>query len=228
MCGRATLFKPIKVIEDRLQARFDFAELEAMNALPNYNVAPTHRHPVITNEAPETIRLFRWGLIPFWAKDARIGSRLINARSETVLDKSAFRAIHKRRCLVPFDGFYEWKKVEGKKLPYRITLTDEEIFTIAGVWETWKTPEGTLLPTFTLLTQSPNTLVAKLHNRMPAILLPEQERLWLDMDMPAQEALKMIEPFPAERMRAYPVSPRVNRVTENDEALVEAVGNEEL
>ena len=221
MCGRATLFKPIEVIEDRLQAKFDFAELEAMNPLPSYNVAPTQRHPVVTHEDPGHIHLFRWGLIPFWAKDTKIGSRLINARVETILEKPAFRAIHKKRCLVPFDGFYEWKKEGKQKIPHRIILKEGGIFTIAGIWETWRTPEGETLPTFTLITQEANDLVRPLHDRMPAILLPEQEKLWLDMDVPAREALKVIEPYPAERMRAYPVSSRVNKPTENDAGLVE-------
>ncbi len=219
MCGRATLTKSIKEIEDHLQAAFNFPE-QAENRLPNFNIAPTHDHPVVTNEDQEHIQLFRWGLIPFWAKDKKIGSRMINARLETILEKPAFRGINKRRCVVPFDGFYEWKRTPDGKIPYRITRKDEAIFTIAGIWETWKSKEGETIHSFTLITRPPNELVAELHDRMPALLLPEQERDWLDMSIPAKEAIKLLEPFPADLMNIYPVSKRVNKVAENDKELI--------
>ncbi len=226
MCGRATLLKPIKVIEERYQAKLEFPEDASKVIMPNYNIAPTHLHPVLTNEDRDHLQFFRWGLIPFWAKDQKIGGRLINARIETVLEKPAFRSINKRRCLVPFDGFYEWKKVDKKKLPYRIILKEEKLFSIAGIWSSWKNPAGQKVYSFTLLTQPANPLVAQLHDRMPAILLPEQEVAWLDMDLPAKEVVEMIHPYPADDMQLYPVSIRVNKVKENDASLVEEVNVE--
>ncbi len=222
MCGRASLNKIEKELEARFQAVFYPEEQEAYQVLPNYNIAPTHYHPVITHDDRGHLQYFRWGLIPFWAKDVSIGSRLINARSETVAQKPAFKnALHKRRCLVPFDGFYEWKRAGKVKTPYRITWQGERIFCIAGLWESWKSPEGAIIHSFTLLTQPPNDLMATIHNRMPAILLPEQEALWIDPALSAEAALQLIHPLPETLLRAYPVSKRVNKVTENDAALLE-------
>jgi putative SOS response-associated peptidase YedK len=224
MCGRATLVKPLKELEDRLQAKLSFPEEMVAEVLPNYNIAPTHSCPVVTNDHPSVIQFFRWGLIPFWAKDAKIGSRLINARIETVLEKPSFRGIKYRRCLVPFDGFYEWKR-EGKiKQPYRITLTDESIFCVAGTWESWHEPlTGNTIFTFTLLTMEPNEMMAEIHNRMPAILLPEQEKDWLNGSVPIRDLVDMIHPYPAELMQAHPVSTRVNKVSENDADLLRSI-----
>ncbi len=223
MCGRATLAKTPKQLEKRYQASAKFGD---NSPIPNYNIAPTHWHPVITSDVPEGIQLFKWGLIPFWAKDTRIGSRLINARSETVLEKPAFRSIHKKRCLVPLDGFYEWKKEGTNKIPYRIILPKTDIFSVAGIWERWENPEKEIISTFTILTQAPNTLMRAIHDRMPAILYPEQERIWLDMDLSAREVLQIIAPFPADLMKAYRVSNRVNKVRENDKDLLEEVPGE--
>ncbi|MCP3930688.1 MAG: SOS response-associated peptidase [Bacteroidetes bacterium] len=217
MCGRASLTKVEKELEERFNATFYTEDTERYNPLPNYNVAPTHMHPLVTNTQPERLQYFKWGLIPFWAKDKKIGYRMINARVETVAEKPAYRAaLQKRRCLVPFDGFYEWKKVGKNKIPHRITLITEEIFSVAGLWECWKSPEGEDVFSFTLITQPPNELLSSIHNRMPAILLPEQESTWLANDLPAKEALKLINPYPDELLRAYPVSSRVNKVSEND------------
>lgn len=225
MCGRSSLSKQEKELEERFNATFYSEDLERYNPLPNYNVAPTHMHPVITNKDSEHLQYYRWGLIPFWAKDHKIGYKMINARIETILQKPSYKnAVRKRRCLVPFDGFYEWKKTpKGKKIPYRIVTTNIEIFTIAGIWETWKSPEGEIIHSFSLITQDANKLVGKIHDRMPAILLPEQEALWVDENLSAEEAIKLIEPYPEEFMRAYTVSTRVNNVRENDKALIEEV-----
>ena len=214
MCGRSSLTKTEKELEERFNATFYSDELERYNPLPNFNVAPTHVMPVIKNADPEHFRPLRWGLIPFWAKDIRIGYKMINARIETVMDKSAFKqAIQKRRCIVPFDGFYEWKKISKKeKQPYRIVTTNTEIFSIAGLWEIWKSPEGEMIESFTLITQPPNKLLESIHDRMPAVLLPEEEKLWLDPELSPQDALALIKPYPDEYMRAYKVSKRVGKV----------------
>lgn len=159
----------------------------------------------------------RWGLVPFWAKDPAVGVKMINARAETVAEKPAFReALRRRRCLVPADGFYEWKAapddVGRRRQPYYIRLRDEEPFAMAGLWESWRAPDAppdaTPLITFTIVTTSPNGLLAKLHNRMPVLLAPQDCRRWLDA-ADVSEALKLLRPFPAELMEAYEVSTRV-------------------
>ena len=225
MCGRASLAKKPKDIEKRYQAKFVQSELALKNPLPNYNIAPTHWHPVLTNEVDNPLRLFKWGLIPFWAKNHKIGSKLINARSETVLEKAAFRSIHKKRCLVPYDGFYEWKRNGKERIPYRIILPDTPIFNVAGIWETWKNSAGETIPTFTVLTQPPNELMKTIHDRIPAILAPEQEKIWLDMDLPTKEVLTIISPYPSDLMKAYRVSNKVNKVKENSEDLLQEVSD---
>ncbi|HPG07052.1 MAG TPA: SOS response-associated peptidase [Saprospiraceae bacterium] len=224
MCGRSSLTKTEKELEERFHSTFYSEDLERYNPLPNYNVAPTQVMPVITNDDPDHFRPMRWGLIPFWAKDEKIGYKMINARIETLLEKSSFRtAVQKRRCLIPADGFYEWKKNGKAKQPYRIVATNTDLFAFAGIWENWKNPQGEWIQSFTIITQPPNKVVAALHDRMPAILLPEEERLWLDQELKAEDALELIKPYPDEYTKAYPVSPRVNKVGENDAELVEEV-----
>ncbi len=226
MCGRASLTKVEKEIEKRFEAKFYSKNLERYQTLPNYNIAPTHYHPVILSSDPKQLHLFRWGLIPHWAKDQSIGSKMINARIETVLEKPSFKnAIQHNRCLIPFDGFYEWQKKGKVKIPYRITLKDEGIFAVAGIWEKWLSPAGEMIYSFSVLTQSPNQLMSNIHDRMPAILLPEQEALWIDPKLNTKDALAMISPYPDDLLKAYTVSKRVNKVKENDADLLKAVKN---
>lgn len=223
MCGRATLAKKPAAIEKRYKAIFEAKDLATKNQLPNYNIAPTHWHPVLTNKIDNPLQFFKWGLIPSWAKDAKIASNLINARIETILDKPTFKCIHQKRCLVPYDGFYEWKKVGKSRIPYRIILRDTPIFSVAGIWETWTNSTGTTIPTFTVLTQAPNELMQPIHDRMPAILSPEQETIWLDNTLPIHEILAIIKPYPSELMKAYRVSSQVNKVKMNQAQLLEEV-----
>ncbi len=221
MCGRSSLAKTEKELEERFNSTFYSDDLERYNPLPNFNVAPSHMHPVITNQDPEHFQYFRWGLIPFWAKDQKIGFKMINARIETILEKSAFKSpMQKRRCLVPFDGFYEWKKTINGKIPYRVITLNQEIFCIAGLWEKWKDPQNEDIYSFTLITQPPNGILKNIHNRMPAILLPEQEKLWLDPEIPVADLLEEIKPYPEDMMKAYPVSKKVNSVYENHPDLI--------
>ncbi len=229
MCGRSSLTKTEKELEARFNASFYSEDLVRYNPLPNFNVAPTHMHPVITNIDPTHVKIFRWGLIPFWSKDIKIGYKMINDRKETILEKSTFKnAMKKKRCIVPFDGFYEWRKIGKVKYPYRIGIKDEAIFTIAGLWERWKSPQGEDIFSFTLITQEPNEFMSKIHNRMPAILRREQEKLWLDDTIPAQDLLKMLSPPEDEKMEAYTVGRRVGNVRENDEGLLDEVVYPEL
>ncbi len=221
MCGRSSLTKTEKELEERFKATFYTEDLEKYNPLPNYNVAPTQVIPILTSKDPEHFRPMRWGLIPFWAKDIKIGYKMINARIETLLEKSAFKyAAEKRRCLVPMDGYYEWKKTPGGKIPYRIVVGENQLFSMAGLWETWKAPDGELIKSFTIITQEPSPSIAHIHDRMPAILRPNQEDAWLDPGIPASDALSVLAPYPDDEIQAYTVSKRVGNVNENDSDLI--------
>ena len=224
MCGRSSLTKTEKELEERFKATFYSEDLERYNPLPNFNVAPTHMHPVITQDDPDALQFYRWGLIPSWAKDMKFGSRLINARIEGIEEKPSFRqAFAKRRCIVPFDGYYEWQKTSEGKIPYRIQLRNTEIFTIAGLYEHWKDPDGQLIHSFTLITKEANPTIQHLHDRQPMVLLPEQEKLWLDNHIPSKDLIHELGDVPGEYFTWYRVSTRINKVTENDAGLIEPV-----
>ncbi len=225
MCGRSSLTKTEKELEQRFNASFYSDELIRYNPLPSYNIAPTHYHPIITEDNPAHFQFCKWGLVPFWAKDEKIGSKMINARIETLLEKPAFnKLVQTQRCIVPLDGFYEWKLYPDKhKEPYRITVHNGEIFSVAGLWSIWMASNGEEVKTFTLITSSPNKLMEQIHDRMPAILLQENEKAWLDPQLSGKEALQMLLPYPADQMQAYRVSDRINKVTNNDPELIKEI-----
>jgi len=214
MCGRFTLATtPAALVEM-------FGLGETPDLVPRYNIAPTQGAPAIKLVTQEqeggppvrVLRLLHWGLIPGWAQDPTVGNRMINARSETVAQKPAFRAAFKRRrCLVLADGFYEWKSLgRGKKQPHLIRMKDGRAFAFAGLWERWKGPEGEL-ESCTVLTCEPNPLVAEIHKRMPVILHPGDYDRWLDPEIQDPDLLKqLLEPYPDTEMVAFPVNPRVN------------------
>jgi len=229
MCGRSSLSKTEKELEERFNATFYSDALVNYNPLPNYNVAPSHIMPIITNDDRTHFTAMRWGLIPSWAKDSKIGFKMINARIETLFEKSAFKmAVAKRRCLVPADGFYEWQKSEKGKQPFRITTKDQSIFSMAGLWERWESPDGQMIMSFTVITQPPNELMKDIHDRMPAILTKEQESLWLADDIRPDQLVDMITPYPSELMEAYKVSKRVGNVRNNSADLIEKDDTEQL
>ncbi len=207
MCGRYSLTSKL----NNLQARFDF---EAGNLVyrSRYNVAPTQEVLAVVNDGRNRAGFLRWGLVTSWAKAPRIGSRMINARAETVAEKPAFRqALRKRRCLVLADGFYEWKKEGGAKVPMYIASRSREPFGMAGLWETWKTPSGEPLHSCTIITTSANSLMEPIHDRMPVILTQEAEAAWLDRGIDDPVALtRLLVPYPAPELEAYPVSTLVN------------------
>lgn len=208
MCGRFTLVTP----EQDLAVQFNLPEIPDLK--PRYNIAPTQLVAAVRVPGPVADRelvMLHWGLIPFWAKDPGLGARLINARSETVADKPAFRAaFRRRRCLVPADGFYEWQRQNGKQ-PYFIRLRSGRPFAFAGLWERWKDSEGSVIESCTLLTTRPNELVRPLHNRMPVILDPHTYALWLDPEAQDVDVLRrLLAPYPSGEMDAYPVSRYVN------------------
>lgn len=208
MCGRFTLrLSPTELAEI-------FRLLDEPEFSPRYNIAPTQTVPIVRKgeTAFEAVPM-RWGLVPSWAKEAKIGNRLINARGETVAEKPSFRAAFKRRrCLVPADGFYEWKKLDARtKQPYMIGLKNADAFAFAGLWETWKSPEEERIESFTIITTTANEFLSDLHNRMPVILHEEDYDRWLDERNDDYESLQeLLTSYPGDDMRTYPVSTVVN------------------
>ncbi|MFC1607773.1 SOS response-associated peptidase [Candidatus Latescibacterota bacterium] len=209
MCGRFALPTPAKSLAEHFSTNA-FPEYE-----PRYNIAPSQMVPAVIHENAESgrsIRLFRWGLIPFWAKDTKIGYKLINARAETLSEKPSFKAAYtKRRCLIPTTGFYEWKKDGKEKQPYYFHMRDNSLFGFAGLWERWKGEQGLTIDSCTIITTTPNDLVGTFHNRMPVILDPADYDSWLNMVNTDTESLQsLLIPFPADMMASYPVNMLVN------------------
>jgi len=210
MCGRYSQSAPL----EKLSARFGFGP-PAFPLKPRYNIAPTQEAPVIVSEdgAPRSLELFRWGLIPSWAKDPAVGNRMINARAETLSEKPSFRRPFQRtRCLVLADGFYEWKALPGRagKTPYRIAEVSEEPFAMAGLWERWKAPDGRETRSFAIVTTRANSSLAPIHDRMPVVLDRAGEGAWLDPKAGPSDLKALLDPCPEGRLRVYPVSTAVN------------------
>lgn len=209
MCGRYTL----TVDPDDLKAAFPEYSFPEQGA-PRFNIAPTQPILALPNDGKNRADYYTWGLIPTWAKDPTIGSRLINARAETLAEKSSFRGAYKyKRCLVFADGFYEWKTLPGTKVkvPHFIRLKSGGPFAFAGLWDEWHSPDGSFIKSCTIITTEPNELMSTLHNRMPVILPREAYEPWLDTAPQKPETLqKLLAPYPAAEMTAYPVSTLVN------------------
>ena len=230
MCGRFARRSTQQVLADWFGV-----ELEDMPWFaPTYNAAPQSVQPVVRLNRDSGNREFalqRWGLVPFWAKDAKLAYTTINARAEQAAQKPAFReALRKRRCLVPADAFYEWQRPNPKiapktgakaKQPFAIALKSGEPYAFAGLWERWQPREGEPLETFTILTTDPNETMEPIHNRMPVILEPRDYLRWLSPGDPARPPVDLLRPFPAEKMLAWPVGDRVGNVRNNDPQLLE-------
>ena len=212
MCGRYTLIADVGDLAQRFE--FDGADFSYD---PGYNIAPTESVLTFRNVDGREASFMRWGLIPFWAKDPKIGARMINARAETVAEKPAFRnALKKRRCLVLADGYYEWQKTPVGKRPYRIILNSGEPFAMAGLWETWKDPQGNMVPSYTVITTAANDYLAPIHNRMPVILSREVEGFWLDGSVNDPGVLSsVLTHYDDDDMEAYEVSSLVNSAVNN-------------
>jgi putative SOS response-associated peptidase YedK len=220
MCGRYSFAPDLKIVNEHYDITLKDGDIRN-----NYNCAPSQSLPVITGDKPDELSVFQWGLIPFWAKDRKIAYKLINARGETLSEKASFRnAFKKRRCLIPADAFYEWKKIEGskEKIPYRIFLSGQAVFSMAGIWEQWKSPEGALIHSFSIITISPNELMAEIHNRMPVILDKKNEKVWLETD-DQQKLMPLIKPYPADKMDAYRISALVNSPRNNSMEIIKPV-----
>jgi putative SOS response-associated peptidase YedK len=219
MCGRYRASKRKQEIEEHFDA---VSEEDEDDWIPRYNIAPTQSVPVIRQHPKEPIKklsMMRWGLIPSWAKDASGSARMINARSETAATQPAFRdAMKSRRCLIPADGFYEWKKNGKIKQPYCFEVNNGKLFAFAGLWDRWKNPKGEWVRSCTILTTASNAVTASVHDRMPVILHPTDYDLWFDPGMNDLAALMdLLKPFAAEAMRSFPVSPQINNANNDNE-----------
>src|ERR1051325_532958 len=215
MCGRFRLGKGREALKKHFGADTD-VEWE-----PRYNIAPGQDVAAIRQDPKKPVRrlgMMRWGLIPNWADDANVGYKMINARSESAATLPAFRdALKYRRCLVAADGFYEWKTLGKVKQPYCFALADDGIFAFAGLWDEWKSPEGKVIETCSVLTTTPNELVRDVHDRMPVILAPDSYDLWLDPGFSRPEGIgELLRPISGSAMKKYAVSPRVNNLKNED------------
>ncbi|MDF2158287.1 SOS response-associated peptidase [Algoriphagus sp. CAU 1675] len=216
MCGRYSLSKSKIELEERFQAEM-LADFK-----PRYNIAPTQLVPVITSQSPKGFSFFYWGITPEFGQNRPVAQKLINAKAETVGEKVSFKnSFQKRRCLIPADGFYEWKRLGKKtKIPYRFTVRDEELFAFAGIWEEFENVNGESQHTFLILTTTPNETVGEIHDRMPVILNKEDEKKWLDSYTSENDLLAMLKPYDAEKMVSYTVSNLVNSVQNDSPALI--------
>jgi putative SOS response-associated peptidase YedK len=225
MCGRARLSSDVSEIKLVFSIP---PERPTPNFAASWNVAPTDSLPVVRYDArggERSLDVMRWGLVPFWAKDIKVGFSNINAKAEGVDMRPAFReAFQRRRCLVPLDNFYEWKKLGKDRQPYAVALADRRLMAMAGLWESWRSPDGERLRSFAIVTTAANALLAPVHDRMPVILGPENWPLWLG-EIPADpDRLKaLLVPYPANDMVIWPVDRRVGNVKNNDPSLIEPI-----
>ena len=229
MCGRFTLRTPTETIADI------FSQLSVPEIPPSYNIAPTQNVAAIRSckstdnaQASQEFAWLRWGLLPSWAKDKKMGARMINARSETVHEKPAFRsAFKKRRCLILADGFYEWLSTPDGKQPMYVTMHDDRPFCMAGLWETNKQIDDEKIESCTIITTSANPLMTPIHDRMPVILQEDRYNMWLDPAFEDREALQdLLAPFDDTQMAVRPVSRNVNKVSHNAADCIDPVATQ--
>ena len=226
MCGRFVRKSTITIIEDE----FDIYEVQWAFE-PSYNIAPSQDVACVIGNGGNRLVKFRWGLVPFWAEDPSIGYKMINARAETVAQKRSFaRAFKKQRCLVVADGFYEWQKLADKrrKIPMYFHLEADRPFGFAGLYENWKSQDGKVLQTCTIITTQPNELMMPIHNRMPAIIRPEQRSVWLDKEIQDPDVLMpLLVPYDSKEMEAYVVSKKVNSPNYDEPDCIKRASDEE-
>lgn len=224
MCGRFTLILKPEEVQNELHLGKVPEEVH-----PRFNIAPSQPIAVVTDPQTRDVQLFRWGLIPFWAKDPGIGNRMINARSETLAEKPAFKtALARRRCLILADGFYEWHhpekqgltgpgsegksrgKTAGRSIPYLFRLASGKPFAFAGLWDTWKSPEGEIISSCTIITTAANEHLSRFHDRMPVILDQDNLWKWLNPQASIPEVTSLLAPYPSDQITSHPVTPKVN------------------
>lgn len=223
MCGRFTMTNP-----DRLPKRFNIQQPQ-LSLDARYNIAPTQSVPVVLQDDKKEnkLEMLQWGLIPFWSKEPKAGYSTINARAEGIQDKPAYRKpIRSQRCLIPADGFYEWQKTGAGKQPFYIHLKDAELFGFAGLYDVYRDKEGRELKTFTIITTTANDVVESIHDRMPVILKPGDEAEWLDHTITDPfQITRLLVPYPANLMEAYPVSKKVNMVANDTPEILETANS---
>ncbi|MDX5481862.1 MAG: SOS response-associated peptidase [Hymenobacteraceae bacterium] len=219
MCGRYSVI-PKKGAKGGSRAT---KLLEQYHAETRYNAAPSQLLPVVTDREPDKLQFFSWGLLPHWSKEKGYKHKSINARAETLTEKPTFRElINHKRCLVPADSFYEWKSTSAGKQPYRVLLRSGELFSFAGLWDEWADKEtGEVVDSFTIITTEANELMRPIHDRMPVLLHPEEEELWLSGEQANEHLLSLLRPYPSEEMKVYPVSSLVNSPTHDSPEVLE-------
>jgi putative SOS response-associated peptidase YedK len=219
MCGRYSL-----IFIDDLGNRFRVFN-PMIGSRSRFNVAPGNKMPVIVHKEKNELALMKWGLVPHWVTDLQSAQRPINARSDNLSEKPSFTGLlTNHRCLVPASGFFEWIKEGSKRIPFYFHLPESPLFAFAGLYDQWAGPEGNLLVTYTIITTEPNELVAKIHNRMPAVLLPENEDRWLSgLPLNTIDLKEILSPFPAENMEMYPISSLINSPDTDDERVIRPV-----
>jgi putative SOS response-associated peptidase YedK len=204
----------------KIKDRFDADVLETY--VPHYNAAPTHLLPVIMSSSPHGVSTFYWGTSPEWSKNKTLSEKIINVRTESILEKPMLKkGMMKNRCLILADGFYAWKKV-GKKtsIPYRIIANDQDLFSFAGIWEEFEDTDGNEFHTFSIITTVANGMIAPIHERMPVILTKDTEKIWMDMHSRENDLMNVLVAYPAEKMNNYPVSSRINNANTNVPSLI--------
>ncbi len=230
MCNRYTQKQELSKLKDRFRVKSALDQLRS-----RFNLAPSQPAPVIVADGDRILDLYRWGLIPTWAKDPKVGYKMINARAETIAEKPAYRRpFERQRCLVPADGFYEWRvdrtrpPIRGKpaKTPMYVTLASQEPFAFAGLWDVWRDAEGKEIRSFTIVTTQPNDRIRPIHDRMPAILKRQHEDAWLDPMARPEHLIGLLEPYPADEMTAYAVSLLVNSPRNDSPELIAPVNGE--
>ena len=213
MCGRFTITVDLEDLREYLVDHYDITELKSEFELPRYNIAPTQDVITIINDGSKNrVGLLKWGLIPPFAKDEKIGASMINAKSETLMERPSFRSsFQTKRCVILADSFYEWKREENKKTPMRIGLNNNQIFPMAGLWSTFTRSDGSKIHSTTIITTNANELMSEIHHRMPVILDDESVATWLNPRIQDLNMLsKMLKPYESKDMYSYKVSPIVN------------------
>lgn len=223
MCGRYT----ITVTLEELMTRYFIGDPSFDHYAPKFNAAPMQYIPAVIHDGRHNkLGALRWGLLPAWSREDKNAARLINARSESLLEKASFKGlVASRRCIIPADGFYDWQVREDGKHPLRITLRDGQLFSMAGLYDIWADPSGKRIATCTIITTAANSLMEEIHDRMPVILSPEAEAQWLDRsnrDIPS--LMKLLQPYDAGQMLAYPVSAAVGNVRNDYRELINRAG----
>jgi len=222
MCGRFTLHTP----ESQIREAFNLEHTEPLGLKPRFNIAPSQDIPIVREiESGHELTMARWGLIPGWSKESKTKYSTVNARIESVAEKPTYRTPFKRqRCLIPADGFYEWKVVNGNKIPHHIRMKDSNVFAFAGLWDHWE-GEGQTMDSCTIIVMPSNEIMRPIHERMPAIIAPAHYDLWLDSRVSdKQEIMQYLNSAPSSQLTAYPVSTWVNLPKNNDERCIQPAG----